>query len=459
MEETELAPLRKEIGEYLFQYLKEGAIPENRIIGQLLPEEADIPKDKINSFDQVIDIHFLMQDEVTEFIDQLEYRLRTIKTETKSRKITNKGEIDGKVDWESTIKKRYSENPKDNSLFVINDKKENHDIDRNILLKYYLQELIRVFNNVRPIIEDKSWAERKWGLNDGQSKIQALRNITKDNVHLERIREVKDYEPTERMIEKAEKSRREIYREAARGIKQREKYRQGRELDQLLGTIIQPDEDTILELGLIFTTIDYLLSLNDEYELEPIKDDSSTHLPIARIDLTENKEIHIYHDKTSPSTRFRSYDPEEAGKRQKASRSQYRQIIKEYLDVNSRDASKRPDMVVELRQDGELVDLLLGEVKNRSSEEGIKDGVSDLMDYLAYAENSDSDNWIFNVDQEKFGTGVNGILFTRSLENVEDKELGPEHPLEVVQFDEKDFRRWKSRIQMQVERWLIRNLE
>lgn len=450
MAELEMEELRKETAEYLFQYLNQGVIPEEQLLEKLIPEDSDLPRDKIEDFETLVDIHFLMREDVIKFISKLENRLRTIKTDTKSKKTINRGEVDGKIDWENTIKTRHSVHPKDNSVFVVQDKKENHDIDRNILLKAYLEELIQIFDNVSEIIEDKDWAEEKWELDQSQSKIKKLRKITENNIHLQKIRDTEDYEPTERMIEKAEQSRRSLYRDAAQGIKKRKEYHNGENVAQLLNTVVQPEDDTMLELGLVFETINQLKDLGKDYYLKQIKTEGRDKKWIAQVELPGNKTVNIYHDETSSKTDFKP-DKDEI---EKDISSQYEDILDKYFDSATHDTTRRPDMILELKNEGETIDYLLAEVKNKDHTRGAKKGVEELLEYMAYG--TEDGNPIFASEKGKFGSGLNGILLTRKLET-ENKELGRKHPIEILQYS--NDKEWSDRLHIQLERWVISNLK
>ncbi|MFB6199595.1 MAG: hypothetical protein ABEJ83_01845 [Candidatus Nanohaloarchaea archaeon] len=449
MKDSELQKLRRETADYLFQYLNKGVIPEDQILEKVVPEDSDIPKEKIEKFDQLVDIHFLMQDDVKEFVDRLENRLRTIKTDTKSKKVTNRGQIDGKIDWGSTVKKRYSENPQDNSVFVVNDKKENHDIDRNILLKKYLDILIKSYDNVEEIISGKNWAKENWDLDNSASKIQQLKQVKENNVHIQRIREAKEYEPTERMIEKAESSRRKIYREAAQGYKQRQKYRNGEDLSELLKTVIQPSDNTLLELALVFNTIDKILEMGNDYTLRPISSEMKEEKWIAQIQITEEKKINVYHDETTEKTDFKPDKTE----RRKEIDSQYRDILKEYLGVDSNDSTRRPDMILELKEGEEVLDYLLAEVKNKNHEQGFKEGLEELLEYMAYG--TENGEYIFSSEHGLFGSSYNGILFTRELQIPKKARSDlDQHSVQALEYSDQ----WEEQLGVYLERWLSSTL-
>lgn len=446
LEDTDFEELRKETAEYLFQYLNKGVINEEEVIENLIPEDSDLPKDKIDSYDELVDIHFLMQEEVVDFIENLEKRLRTIKTDTKSKKVVNRGQVDGKIDWEATTKKRYSENPSDKSLFVVSDKQENHDIDRNILLKRYLKELIQTFDSVDNIISDKDWAENKWDLDQSTSKIDKLNRIFHNNVHIQRIRELKDYEPTERMVKKGKSSRKQIYREAADGLEQKKKFDDGKEVSDLLNTVVQPKDDTIFELGLIFKTINHLENRAIDYTLKKIESNNTDEKWIAKIDLDENHSIKIYHDSTTEETDFK---PDNAERQEKIT-EQYANIVKDYFDSGSRETTMRPDMILKLEDNEVAKDYLLAEVKNKDYVQGAKKAAEELLEYMAYG--SKNGDEIFEEDGGRFGNGFNGILFTRKL-NAKTHDLDDKHSIKILQYDNE----WGQNLISQLEGWLQSN--
>lgn len=75
------AELIDAVSEDLFAYVMHGEISEQQITTQLKPTGLD---ERFESFDALVDLHFLLRPAVVDFVEKLPAQLRSIKTQTKT---------------------------------------------------------------------------------------------------------------------------------------------------------------------------------------------------------------------------------------------------------------------------------------------------------------------------------------------------------------------------------------
>jgi hypothetical protein len=175
-----------------------GNFPERKFAESLKPSDLN---SRFEEYEKLMDFHFVLREDVITFVKNLESEIRSINTETENRSHTKKGTIDGRIDWGSTIRERYSKNPGDSSLFVCENKTERYDTSENIVLKKLLSVIYDTLVSCEEFLDrNHEWAER-W--KDEKDLIDDMKNIFERNVHVKRIKEPEEYEPTERMLNSA----------------------------------------------------------------------------------------------------------------------------------------------------------------------------------------------------------------------------------------------------------------
>jgi hypothetical protein len=173
------------------------------------------PELNINNLTKLLRIHFVLTDEVIDFVQALPKRVRRIKTTVDKRSQILNGEVRGRIEWDKTIKERFKCNYGSSTLFVCDQTEKNYNISENIVLKRLLSVIHSiVFEELKPAI-DKDY---KWiGSWTEQKKLKtALKEVFLRNIYIKRITS-DDTEITERMIHSASKSRNKLYRDAAIG--------------------------------------------------------------------------------------------------------------------------------------------------------------------------------------------------------------------------------------------------
>jgi hypothetical protein len=410
---------RAEILEQLTQdvlaYVMRGGFPESEVARSIKPEGLD---ERFAEYETLLDLHFVLKEDVVTFVRELDARLRSVRTETERVSRTRRGTVDGRIDWAATTKRRYSGNPSDRSLFVCENRSEDYDIPENVVLKRLLSVVYTTLEAAEEYLDgDYEWVRETWK-GDAQL-IEDLRRVMERNVHVRRIRDPETYEPTERMLTVAESSRQEVYREAATLLRTRDRIFDGDEAEirSLLDeTAVTPDDDnTLFELFVLFRFVAVLERLEDgQVQFETI---SSGRQEVARLD--GDREIVLYHD-NSAADRDLSFlaEPEtEAGAASRTERVQQvaLDVANGYFeDREFRNHTGRPDVIVlEIRdEDADEREYLVAEVKNSTRTDTIRRGIKETLEYLAFLRVNEE----FVFEGDYFGTGWNGMLVVQDLD-------------------------------------------
>lgn len=123
----------EELTQDVFSYVMHGGVPEDFAVNALA---ADI-KNRFADYSELVQIHFLLQEDVQNFVENLPDRVRSMKTETRRRSETRNGSIEGRIDWSETFRERNSRgrNP---ALFVCETRNEHYNTPENMVLKRLL---------------------------------------------------------------------------------------------------------------------------------------------------------------------------------------------------------------------------------------------------------------------------------------------------------------------------------
>ncbi|KXB05892.1 hypothetical protein AKJ52_02875 [candidate division MSBL1 archaeon SCGC-AAA382C18] len=375
--------------------------------------------DRIQDWESILRIHFVLSDKVVEFLEKLPERVRRIKTESEKQEIRRKGEIRGRVNWKKTIIEQKSTS--DESLFVSQNPSKNYDVSENLVLKKILSIIHTVIERdlEKPLEKDYNWLKK---LGKDKETVNYLKNIYRKNVHINRIQDPSQYNVSDRDISIAENSRKELYKEAASLlIKYRElmeeKYDE-KELEELLReTLIIPgDTPTLFELYSIFKLI---CKMKKDFKLIKIAGEKDG---IAVFEKGE-KEIIIYHDSTGKmSFHEKAKELEDAAPDNKQL-ERYRKSVVKHAEIiekllNKTDESfygGRPDILVEYRRDGELKELDIGEVKYSENKSVFSDGLKELIQYIYFSRENEE----YSLENAK----VKGILVVDKKEFLDEDKL------------------------------------
>lgn len=436
MKKTELL---EDLTDDIISYVMHGEFPEDELAAELKHDGLD---ERFEDYEILMDLHFILKPEVVEFVQELPHRIRGIKTQTRNVSRTQRGSVDGRIDWSSTIKRRYSGNPGDSSLFVTENRTEHYDIDENIVLKKLLSVIYNTLQDAKEYLQqDYDWVNERW--KENRDLIEEMERIFERDVHVKRISDPEEYEPTDRMMNTAENSRQDIYRKSVSLLDERRKVFDGEEdaLQNLLeDTAITPDdEETLLELYVLFRFISTIEDIEAEnFNLETIETGSQR---IATLE-SEEKEIAVYHDssaKKEMGIEFR-YDPEHDSdtpySRPEKVELKSREIIENYFRKSTSKNTGRPDVIlVEItdREKNER-DYFITEVKNSTNEKTIRRGIKEALEYLAFLRTDEE----FVYEDGVFGGEESGLLVVQDFEDDRDV-VGLEEqegPIRIVQASE-----------------------
>ncbi len=421
--------LLEALTEDILAYVMQGTFPERELARSIKPEQLD---ERFEEYELLLDLHFILQDDVVEFVRQLPEHLRSIRTETRTTSRTRRGTVDGRINWGATLKKRYAEHPRDRSIFVCDNRSENYDIPENLVLKKLISVIHRTVRESEQYLrEDYEWVRKTWHGNE--DLIDELQRIVERNVHVRRIREPTAYEPTERMLTTAIDSRHEVYRNAGVLLRSRRRLFDGEadEIRRLLEeTAIAPDdENTLFELFVLFR---FIATLEDLRKSQPqFQTIATDRQEVARFE--GEKEIALYHDN---SARDRNVSfiavPDEDGPHSRSDKVQLtaQDISSNYFGKEYRNQTGRPDVIVLeiISEDDDEHEYLIVEIKNSTNEDTIRRGIKETLEYLAFLRVNEE--FVFGREgKDVFGSGWNGVLVVQDLDAETaslDEQLGRE---------------------------------
>ncbi|MEF8843191.1 MAG: hypothetical protein V5A62_16450 [Haloarculaceae archaeon] len=426
----------------VLSYAMHGSISEDVVAERIKPEGLDR---RFSEFRTLVDLHFVLREDVVAFVRELPRHLREIETSTRTRTRTTNGSVEGRVNWQETIRRRHSESPGNTALFVCDTRTENYDTAENLVLKHLLSVVHTTLENAEEYLDrDYAWVNDSWG--GEENLVDELKRVVERNVHVRRIREPDQYEPTDRMLTTAEGSRQELYREAARLVGARNAILDGepealREL--IASTAITPDDDeTLFELFVLFRFIAMLDRMRDgTFEIRTIE---SGRQEVARF--SGEKEVVVYHDNSARDRglSFRSVpegkDDEELSRTETVQRMAHR-IAEDYFDREFRNQTGRPDVIVleVFSPDERVYEYLVTEVKNSTNTGTIRTGIKETLEYLAFLRVDDELVHGDDTSGPYFPDRQKGLLVIQDVDE-ETEPLGEEQPIRIVQASELDDR-------------------
>jgi hypothetical protein len=419
-----------------------GSVSEDVVAERIKPEGLDR---RFDDFRALVDLHFVLREDVVAFVRELPRHLRELETSTRTRTRTSNGSVEGRVNWQETIRRRNSQSPGNAALFVCDTRTENYDTAENLVLKQLLSVIHATLGNAEEYLErDYAWVNDSW--KGAENLVDELRRVVERNVHVRRIREPEAYEPTDRMLTTAESSRQDLYREAARLVGIRNAILDGepdalREL--IASTAITPDDDeTLFELFVLFRFIATLDRIRDgAFEIRTIE---SGRQEVARF--AGEKEVVIYHDNSAGDRglSFRSV-PEEKDdadlSRTETVQRMAHEIAEEYFDREFRNQTGRPDVIVleVFSPEERAYEYLVTEVKNSTDTGTIRTGIKETLEYLAFLRIDDELVHGDDTSGPYLPDGQKGLLVIQDVDE-ETATVDEGHPMRIVQASELDDR-------------------
>jgi len=416
MTKTSEDALVKEVGVHLFTFLKYGDISS-------FTKKIDTSLN-IDDMEKLLRIHFILRNDVTNFVSSLPQRIRRIKTTTRKYNEQQRDKIRGRIDWQKTFKERYRSNDA-LSPYYVDLVERKYSIPENLVLNELLKTIYSITSNdvYRAIKNDYPWLK---GWTKG-NLLAILKNVYQRNIYLRRIREEGEVILTERMISNTLQSRNTFYSEAAKLMSDYKKLMNydltPSEAQELLkNTFIRPGRvEVLFELFWIFKVI--MAITHDKKAVTFNIIDGNNNIVAEWED--EYYRYRIYHDSTGVFNFREKWEnikiPEKDGylKRESLVVKEWQKASKEFFDLQRGDVlwGGRPDIVLEKYHKGQKrpVQVFLGEVKYTESVYYASKGLKELLEYMALIRSSDNyfeddANAVFSSDK------IKGWLF---LDNVD----------------------------------------
>jgi len=427
MTKTTPDKLINEIGDNFNMFLKAGIRVDS------FSKKID-PELNINNLNKLLRIHFVLTDEVIDFVQALPKRVRRIKTTVDKRSQILNGEVKGRIEWDKTIKERCKCNYGDLTLFVCNQTEKNYNISENIVLKCLLSIIHSIiFEDLKPAIDK----EYRWiGRWTEQKKLKTtLEEVFLRNIYIKRITS-DDTEITERMIHSVSKSRNKLYRDAAKLLLRYNKIMKHdldpKEAKELLrNTFIKPEKTEVLfELYWVIKMIE----AKSRKELKDIRFnliDGTNHI-VAEWD-DGDWTYRIYHD--SVGTKFQFLERfEEVSKdikslggdgyliREGMVFGKWQDLCSKVFSLEKGDSfwGGRPDILLEkCKKDSDKPEqVFIGEVKYTDSVEYAAQGLRELLEYMALIKLKSSSKYFEEKENIFKSDKVEGYLFVDKIDNV-----------------------------------------
>lgn len=412
------AELASRVRDELVTFLRNGTINEQRVTQTL-----DITDLQIENIDRLKRIHFCLSEPVIDYVKKLQERLRRVKTANQRERVATRGEVRGKIDWEETLKHRYSDSVGDRSRFTCETPYTEYNISENLVLKKLLWVIhTTVESDLSEIDYEWRKQEDKWP----EERISMFERLYSRNVHLNRIADGENITVTPRMLNDTRVARQPLYTKAYTLYDRYERFLSNEPDDDisklLQETLIIPERlPRLFELFCVFQLLNALDLEGLQYQvIEPGADQLATME-------TPTHQVDIYHDRGGTLTFYvplrRIGDVEEEYfKRYRNTLERHKKLVDEFLDTDSRPSlySGRPDIVMEVYKKTEnsrqLRDVVLGEIKYTNSRRTFSAGLKELLEYIEFAQydNASSDRDTRYLDEH--GIDVQGLIITDGVD-------------------------------------------
>lgn len=213
LNEENLELILEDIQDFIFNYLFKGEVSSLGFKFKTLFDLEDKDLETLKA------VHFLLNDKVRTFIYNLPILLRNLSHSTKKENKEFKGIIRGRIDWNDTIKTRYSKGFYDPSLFICTPPSKFYDLEENQLLKYMLKKILELIDkHLKFLYINRAESFKGFNLdtvaneNDWYRIIQnnySMVNKTLKKIYFDRISDVRYIKP--KMVRKAKKNRNHLY--------------------------------------------------------------------------------------------------------------------------------------------------------------------------------------------------------------------------------------------------------
>lgn len=376
------------VQEELIAHLGNGTINQRAVTRHL-----DITGLNIEDLDRLKRIHFCLSDEVVDFVEALQERLRRVKTANQREREITRGEVRGGIDWPATTRLRYANQSGDRTRFACKTPYTEYNIDENLVLKKLLWTIYSTVDEDIAAI-DYDWRTNSWPAD----RIAMFEQVYARNVHLNRIQAGADIQVTQRMLNTARRSRQALYTETFTLYDRYRRLLSGAyddaDISKLLkDTLVVPERlPRLFELFCVFRLLRRLRS--QPFQLQPIES-GSKQLAVLK---DEQRSIDVYHDR-SGSLSFHvpvsELDGIEADyvDRVRSVQDRHQELTKAFLGNNTEPSlfHGRPDLVIEVYDSNDRdvpVEVVIGEIKYSDSQQTFTRGLEELLKYIKFAQKS-----------------------------------------------------------------------
>jgi hypothetical protein len=406
--------LIKEINDDLITYLKSGYFSPNTFLKKL--------NLNIENFERLIKLHFILLNEVREYIKNLPFLIRTLKVSSSMNEQISREAIKGQINWQKTIKERLNTGYRDKTLFSVSERNKQYNTKENIVLKKFIEILYSIIHQELNMVDFEKYEWYK----AGKEINKIIKEIYEKNIYLSKI-DVKSIKITDRMLEDVKRNRNYIYHKTAELFKLYRDYLSLKVGENRLKELFEKtfieiaDENTLFELYWSIKVIKenakgYKMNIMDGKENKVATWEDNTHLYTIYHDSTGSNEL-IF--KISVDEVRKSLITNEFLKRQLKVYDQFRIIgskLFEDREICENIWQGRPDIIIEVRnkETNKLEKVILGEVKYTTDKNYVLQGLRELLEYIYFLKDQYGKFIYESINQE---IKIKGILFTDKIEH------------------------------------------
>jgi len=427
MTKTKREDLVYEIKNGIITYLKQGIINSEILTKKIINPEIG----KIDDFDKILRIHFLLQDNVINFISELDKEVRTIKKRTITTHNLKRNQIKGQILWHKTLLLRSTKYIRDNSIFICNEPKIDFNMLENLVLKKILHHLYTIFKNDLKSYEksnyDYNWFS-KW--KDKSDLVHSFFKIYENNIYLNKIHKIEKIQIKTKDLYKVLRSRNQLYKNAAKILIEINKilnhtFDAEYISDLLTSTLIIPEKtSTLFELFCLFKII---FQIQNSFDIKfKILDKD-----VKEFAIFENDKfiINVFHDSKGNldfSEKIKDISISEVKRDSFLGRvinsiNDYKSFYEFLMGTHSLSYlyRGRPDLIIEIWQKEKsklkLKKVFIGEIKYTEKPSTFTKGLKELIEYINFA--SYKDNFLISNKMK-----VSGILIVDGLKFIDNRE-------------------------------------
>lgn len=366
----------EEIKATLLLYFRDGKINEREIFTL---------NDLKFDLEEILKIHLMLSNKTKNFLDSITRNFNDVVNSTKRNKLIFKNTIKGSINWHETIIARDNFGLSNNDFICTNIDKL-YNTNENIILK----EALRILYD----ISYKEIGMERFTVYDwydfGKKHLEIITKFYTNNIYINKI-DLKECSISDRMIGHVLKSRKKLYRDAAKLVKYHRDIFNDKldQIDDLLSNtyIEMKSEAELFELYVIFKYIEKVLN-TDNVNFNLI---NGTEKYLASYSV-DNKEGYIYHNKTGEeffyfNIDFRELELFEDFTNKLNNINLKLNSFKKIYNIreNTTVWAGRPDLIiVEKDCDNNQLNVLIGEIKYTIDQGYIFQGLEELLEYLEF---------------------------------------------------------------------------